>query len=118
MWQHSYKWLLCCATLVCLPLHAACDVKEKEVIGAWQSVSQDGFFDVFELHQNHTFDSWLHERPEISDAKWLLEHCILTIDGGEQLNFIYQVKLNRQQLVLTEEINGSQQVSHYRRIKE
>lgn len=118
MWPHNYRWLICVALLFQLPALAKCDVSEKALIGAWQSKQEQGFFEVFELHANHRFDSWLHDRPEWLGAQWHFVDCVLTINADENTIFKYTVKLNRQQLILKdrEQPNGVDGI--YERIKE
>lgn len=118
MWPHSYRGLVCVALMLQLPALAKCDVSEKALIGAWQSKHEQGFFEVFELHANHRFDSWLHERPEWLGAQWHFVDCVLTINADENTIFKYTVKLNRQQLILKdrEQTHGVDAI--YERIKE
>jgi hypothetical protein len=118
MWPHSYRWVLCVSLLAQPSAYAACDVSEKALIGAWQSKHEQGFFEVFELHANHRFDSWLHDRPELMGAKWQFVNCQLTINAGSNNIFEYTVKLNRLQLIL-KDIEQPQGVDGvYERIKE
>lgn len=118
MWPHSYKWLVCFVWFVQQPAHAACDVSEKALVGAWQSVNAQGFFEVFELHANHRFDSWLHDRPEMSGAMWQFKQCELTIADGTTFIFRYQVKLNRHQLLLKDIEQHNGVLGIYQRVKE
>lgn len=118
MWPRIYRWLICLALWVQPPALAKCDVSEKALIGAWQSKQEQGFFEVFELHANHRFDSWLHERPEWLGAQWHFVDCLLIINTDENTIFTYSVKLNRQQLILNDrdEPNGVDII--YERIRE
>lgn len=118
MWRRNCKWLCCVAGLLHLPAHASCEVSEKALLGAWESVNAQGFFEVFELHANHRFDSWLHDRPEIMGATWQFKQCELTIIESKIFIFRYQVKLNRHQLLLkdTEQHNGV--VGVYQKVKQ
>ena len=118
MWPHNCKWLVCIAGLIHLPAHAGCDVSEKALIGAWQSKQEQGFFEVFELHANHRFDSWFHDRPEWLGAQWQFGDCQLTINAGADTIFNYKVKLNRQQLILKDIAQPSDAVGVYERINE
>lgn len=118
MWPHSYRWVLWVVLLAQPSVYAACDVSEKALIGAWQSKQEQGFFEVFELHANHRFDSWLHERPEWLGAHWQFVDCVLTIQAGNDTIFNYTVKLNRQQLILKDRDEPNGVDSIYERIKE
>lgn len=118
MWPRRCRWLVCVGLLVQQPVLAKCDVSENALIGVWQSKQEQGFFQVFELHANHRFDSWLHERPEWLGADWQFVDCVLTIQAGKDTIFNYTVKLNRLQLILKdrEQPNGKDGI--YERIKD
>lgn len=118
MWPLSYRWVLWVVLLAQPPVYAACDVSEKALIGAWQSKQEQGFFEVFELHANYRFDSWLHDRPEWLGAQWQFVDCQLTIHAGPDTIFNYSVKLNRQQLILKDRDEQNGVDSIYERIKE
>ena len=118
MWPHSYRWVLGVVLLAQPPVYAACDVSEKALIGAWQSKHEHGFFEVFELHANHRFDSWLHDRPEWLGAQWHFVDCQLTIHTGAGTIFNYTVKLNRLQLILKDREQSHDVGGIYERIKE
>jgi hypothetical protein len=99
------------------PVYASCKITDKEIIGEWQTVNDDGFFGEFEITGNHRFNSWLHQRPELVDAAWKLNDCTLIIIDNTQPDFVYQVKLIGRQLVLTEHINGVDFPTRYQKIK-
>src|SRR5574337_1246144 len=61
---------------------AGCPATEPQLVGSWQSGGNAGFFEEFSLEVDdghRTFNSWLHQRPEIMDASWKFEHCQLTV---------------------------------------
>ena len=99
------------------PVYASCQLKEKEIIGEWQTVGDDGFFEEFELTNNHHFNSWLHQRPEFINATWRLNDCTLIILDKAQSRLAYQVKLIDSQLVLIEHTNGVDYPTRYQKIK-
>lgn len=117
MWQRSCKALCLLVWLITLPAHATCGVTEQALVGAWQSANADGYFEVFELHANHRFDSWLHDRPEIMGANWRYKHCVLTIVAGPSNIFSYQVKLNQSQLILNDIQQRDGKFGLYQKIK-
>jgi hypothetical protein len=60
----------------------SCSVTERDLLGAWSSGGGSGFFEEFSLEKvadSRTFNSWLHESPELSNATWKLENCQLTV---------------------------------------
>ena len=61
---------------------ADCPATEAGLIGAWSRSGDSGFFEEFLLESaagSRTFNSWLHQGPEISDATWSLEDCQLVV---------------------------------------
>lgn len=64
------------------PGDAECPVTEDELVGAWSRVGEDGYFEEFTLRSEgggHMFDSYLHHRPDLFGADWLLRDCRLVI---------------------------------------
>lgn len=62
----------------------ACRAFAHLLPGAWKSVSETTPFEVIAFSQSGAqgqgrFDTWLHERPEFSDGRWLLEACYLSL---------------------------------------
>jgi hypothetical protein len=102
----------------CLNAYATCHVKNQDMIGTWQRVSQDGFFEEFDLGADFRFNSWLHQRPEVSDASWQLQNCTLKISTQSALDFVYRVKLKKDSLLLTETTNHQSSTSTYARVKQ
>ena len=59
-----------------------CPVTESDLVGAWSRTGDSGFFEEFSLERSaggRSFNSWLHQRPEIADATWSLENCQLAV---------------------------------------
>lgn len=111
------------ALALCTPVHAIkkaapCPANATQLIGAWTS-EKSGSFEQFELAKEdgaHVFRSWLHDRPEITDARWTYRACqlqIITRDKALGTSFtVVLVSLKR--LVLMERGDKARQV--YRRI--
>jgi hypothetical protein len=96
---------------------AQCNVSAKSVVGAWQAVGQWAFFEQMAFESKgsqQTFDSWLHERPELMNAQWQLKACTLTVreTSGDQQKF--RVELVRGRLILNS-LDGKTK-STYRKI--
>ena len=86
---------------------AACEITEKQILGTWTRIGNQGFFEdmSFELDGKvRSFSSWLHDRPEIMGATWVLKDCRLSIDNKEDknLSFTFTVTLNKGLLELKE----------------
>jgi hypothetical protein len=100
---------------------AACTVRPEVLRGAWALTNRAGFFEQMEFTSeggSHVFNSWRHDRPEISGATWSLENCVLRISGpnGRSSSFVYVARMRTgQQLELRE---TGQPVAKYKRIKE
>jgi len=59
-----------------------CPTTELGLVGTWSRASDSGFFEEFSLESaagSRTFNSWLGQRPEISDATWSLKGCQLVV---------------------------------------
>lgn len=73
------------AAMACpMSAHAAdfCEVSDDVLIGTWTIASDGGVFEQMEFTtagEQNFFNSWLHERPEISNATWTLQNCTLRI---------------------------------------
>lgn len=73
------------ALLFLIPLAASaeqCPVTDKLLVGAWERKSKSGFFEEmsFEIEgKQKIFNSWLHQRPEISGGTWKLANCTIFI---------------------------------------
>ena len=94
--------------------------QERQILGAWESSDGNGFFEQFELSRSttaHTFNSWLHERPDLVDASWELRGCVLTITPklNELSPFIYVISVRHGKLLLREV--GERLPAIYSRIK-
>ena len=96
-----------------------CGVSEAMLVGAWSSVSGT-FFQEMAFEKDGTkgvFNSWLHQRPEISGGSWRVEDCVLHIahPHDSQMKFQYKlVRIRGNRLYLREAADGAQAV--YKRI--
>ena len=93
-----------------------CRVKNDELVGAWTRVGSAGDFEEFALTREkgqQVFDSWLHERPEVSGGRWLLNDCVLHIESPSDASMSqdYGVSLARGRLRLV----AGGEVATYRR---
>ncbi len=66
----------------------ACNVTQDALIGDWQRSGEDGAFEQFSLSidgASRRFDSWLHERPEVSAGSWTFQpaDCRLAVSGPD-----------------------------------
>ncbi len=99
---------------------AACDVTENQIIGSWTRVGEQGFFEDIEFEldgKTRSFNSWLHERPEVMGATWTLKDCRLSIENKEDknLSFTFALALKKGLLLLKEDKNAV--TSKYKRIQ-
>lgn len=98
-----------------------CAVKEDAVLGAWSSIGGAGFFQEFELQKadgSNTFNSWLHERPELMNAEWTLDNCqlVITPSHAESSPFRFNVlELKGDRLRLRDESDSSE--ARYKRVR-
>ena len=105
------------------PVHAVkksagCPTAPTQLLGAWKS-EKLGSFEEFALSQEEgapVFQSWLHHRPDIFNARWTYHACqlnIVTHDTALDTSFTV-VSVTSKRLVLIERGEKYQQV--YRRI--
>jgi hypothetical protein len=104
-----------------MPAHAAdiCEVSDDVLIGMWTIASDGGVFEQMEFTtagEQNLFNSWLQERPEVSNATWALENCTLRItkanDPSHPLVFTTSIGTG-QRLELRQK---GQPLARYRRI--
>lgn len=67
---------------------ATCTINEARIVGGWEQASRIADYAVMAFEQDgkeHRFDSWRHNRPEVSQGIWKFENCQLTIwaDPGD-----------------------------------
>lgn len=99
---------------------ANCRVLEQSVTGAWALVSRAGAFEQMELSVDNgqrVFNSWLHERPEITAGQWSLKACTLEVRAPSEpalTTSFTVISADGQRLVLREA--GEPRVARYRRI--
>lgn len=84
-----------------------CNVTEKIIHGAWLEANADAPFEQMEFSvegKQKVFNSWLHDRPEISNGSWSLQGCKLHIahPTDDNLNYNFSVRLNHGKLELKE----------------
>ncbi len=110
--------------LVLIPLAASaqqCPVAAPSLLGAWERKSNSGFFEQisFEMDGDQKiFNSWLHQRPEISGGTWKLEKCTIFIAHPTLENFsvdLVVLKASKNRITVREV--GENDVSVYQRIK-
>lgn len=66
-----------------VPVTSVCPISERELPGVWARKSGTGFHEemAFESEAgSRRFDSWLHQRPEISGGSWSLQNCVIHIE--------------------------------------
>ena len=111
------------AALLAAPLLAqakSCGVTEASLAGAWQRSGGLGPFEQMEFATEggrRVFNSWLHERPDISNGSWSLQSCVLRISHptGAALSFTFSARLTHTgRLQLKEDAEPG---ASYRRIK-
>lgn len=76
----------------------ACDVAEATLLGDWQRSGEAGTFEQFSLGTQdgeRRFDSWLHERPEVSAGSWTYQadDCRLAVNGADS-NLQWQFRVS------------------------
>ncbi len=94
----------------------ACTVRPERLLGNWRLISEGGPFEEMAFAEN-TFNSWLHQRPELAGAHWRMDGCRLTIQPGEGEpdSRLTLLQLKDDQLSLRED--GDQDTAIYRRIR-
>lgn len=110
--------------LFLIPLTASaeqCPITEQALAGAWERKSKSGFFEAmsFEVEKDtKTFNSWLHQRPEISGGTWRLANCIIFITHPMEKNMSVELeilKISKNRIHLREV--GENNTSVYQLIK-
>jgi hypothetical protein len=98
---------------------AQCNLTPQSLLGAWAGVGNWAFFEQMSFESGggqHSFDSWLHERPEISGAEWQLAECTLIIREASGTTQTFRVSLTRGRLTLLRP--DGKVASTYRKIEE
>ena len=96
---------------------ATCKVNQSDILGAWTTAdNQFEDFEEFELSKDGKFNSWLHQRPDILNAKWLFKNCHLIITTSD-IHFDYQIKIKSRQLLMINSEDEKLVTSRYKRIK-
>jgi hypothetical protein len=98
---------------------APCNLSAQSLLGSWEGVGKPAFFEQMSFEEEggkRTFDSWLHERPEVSGAEWDLADCTLTLRESSGSTQTFRVSLPRGRLLLSRP--DGRVTSTYRKIKE
>lgn len=98
---------------------APCAVTERDLLGSWEAAGHFGFYEQMAFERSgvrHEFNSWLHDRPEISGGQWQLEACKLTILDSSGPPQVFAVARKGKRLVLTSVDLRS--TSTFRKVKE
>lgn len=112
---------LLCAMAPPFAVAKPCAFDERSLVGAWQQVGSGAEFEQMEFSlegQKRIFNSWLHQRPEISGGSWSLKDCVLKVSHPTEVALSFEFKLRGtglNQLVLQEV--GESRAGRYRRIK-
>jgi hypothetical protein len=104
-----------------LVLAKPCALDERFLVGDWQAVGAPGAFEqmAFSVEADRrVFNSWLHERPDVSDAAWSLNHCVLRITPAAQAapSQEFRVESTRSNRIVLRE-TGERVGRLYRRLK-
>lgn len=94
-----------------------CESHRKQLSGTWSRVGESGFFEEFSAGPNSEFDSWLHQRPEITGGSWTLNGCHFVAKGPGSLTvdlILLSVKDNELRFI-EEKVPGT---SRYKRTGE
>ncbi|MFM9835064.1 MAG: hypothetical protein ACKVOA_03065 [Methylophilaceae bacterium] len=100
-------------------LAGSCNLTEKQLIGDWHIKSGPGAFEEmsFELDENiKVFNSWLHQRPEISDGTWSLKNCVLRVNHPTETTFSFTFSARLSSKNTLELKEGSDPKASYRRL--
>ncbi|MDM0056466.1 hypothetical protein [Variovorax fucosicus] len=106
--------LVATASAVAAPV---CAVRAHDLLGSWQSGS--GPFEQMAFSMDNgrpLFNSWLHDRPDVSGGSWQLTGCALRISSGRgdaQWN-LEVATLSAKRLTVRE--RGQRKLTTYRRI--
>jgi hypothetical protein len=98
---------------------AACNVTDGSLLGSWEATGKGAAFEQLAFEREGStreFNSWRHERPEISQAQWQLQDCQLTIRDPATFTEKFFVLLQGKQLVLSR--TDGKPAGTFRRIEE
>ncbi len=62
-------------------------IDEKTLYGSYKSKNGDTVYEEFSLNKDHTFSSWIHQKPN-SNGSWSLEGNIIHIKEDSNSNDI------------------------------
>lgn len=77
--------------------NSTCPMSEETLVGPWEQVSGGIFEEIsFELTgSNRVFNSWLHQRPDITGGTWKINDCTLIIQHATQEKMKYSFRIVR-----------------------
>jgi hypothetical protein len=97
----------------------ACNVTDATLVGSWEATGKGATFEQLAFEREGSrreFNSWRHDRPEISQAQWRLQDCKLTIHEAPDTTQTFTVLLRGQRLWLS--APDGRAAGAYRRIEE
>ena len=127
---NNRRGLLMAMVIACgwgMPVQAApgsglrCQFAAKSLIGGWRNV-KNGFFEEMDFSYSGSeriFNSWLHQRPEISNGSWTMENCRISIRHATEkaMTVVYQVIRFKGGRLYLREV-GERRQAVYQRIEE
>ncbi len=91
-----------------------CESQRENIAGSWSRVGGGGFFEEFSAGPDGSFESWLHQRPEVSDGSWKLDGCSLAISSASGMRVEWKLlDLKKNELRVLEV--GPADLARYRR---
>ena len=98
-----------------------CPITENSLLGAWERKSKFGFYEEMSFGiegKQKTFNSWLHQRPEISGGTWKLSKCTIFIAHRTEkdISVEFEVLKASKNRIYVREV-GEQETSVYQLIK-
>ena len=68
-----------------------CKSQHNNIAGNWSRVGESGFFEEFSAGPDGSFESWLHQRPEVSNGSWKLEGCNLVASSASGMSIEWKL---------------------------
>ncbi|MFV0679881.1 hypothetical protein [Ottowia sp.] len=88
-----------------------CPQTEASLLGDWVSTAKEGApFEVMSIENGPAgklFSSWLHDAPDLMDAQWAYEGCVLRITHNYDTRWVTELKVvsaSKTTLVLREHL--------------
>ncbi len=113
--------LLVLAAFSIMAADKPCPISEATIKGTWTQAGEAGYFEEVDFSSDgrrRIFNSWLHQRPDISGGIWSLDNCVLhvTHPTDANLSFSFIVKPGRRhEIVLFD--TETKVSTRYRRVK-